>query len=111
MTGKHIRFKLSDLIKNGIDKELFTGNWIKIDVDKSLSTEQTDKLLDKLSSLMPLSIHLEYNADQIDASISDYEFTGISITDCIREYVDLLDIDYKSDVTDEVIDLYERVSS
>ena len=111
VSPKHIKINLSDIIRNGIDKDKFQGNWIKLNLDVPLSHEKIDKMIDKLNTLLPLSLHIDYPDTEQQYEIEDYEFTSVDIGSSIREYVELLDINNKIEVTDCVLDLYKRVTS
>ena len=111
ISPKHIKVKLTDIKKKKVDlKTVLKGNWIKIIIDCNISNESVDALVTKLNTLQPLSLHVEYECATDLGEDIEYEFAGVDISDCIHEYVELLDIDNKKAVVDHMLDLYKRVS-
>ena len=77
----------------------------------NISPNDVDKLLSKLTSLNPLNINVDYtinfNKYQIDEDIRT-DFTGIDIKTAISEFVNLLEIENKSEVEKCTIDLLKK---
>ena len=112
ISPKHVKVHLSNILKHGVsdkDKKDFKSNWIKLVIDVKISPDNIDVLVTKLNTLQPLSLHIEYQCESVIDVDTDYEFKGVDIGDCIHEYIDLLAIDNKKDVSDRMLDLYRRV--
>lgn len=115
MSPKHKRVKLSELVSLGkitedIKKD-FSGNFINFIVDQNVNSDKIDALINKLSSLKPLSIRTDFNlGDKYNIDETNYEFTGVDIPAAIEEFVNLLDVDNKKDILNYTLDLYKRVS-
>lgn len=110
VSPKHKKILLSNIISKSVDlKTELKDNWIKIVIDKKISNESIDMLITKLNAFQPLSLHVEYEYETDISENVEYEFEGVEVGECIREYVDLLEIDNKQDVVEHMLDLYRRV--
>lgn len=112
---EHKKIKLSELVEIGdITKEVrndFENNFVKFIVDMNISPTDIDALMSKLSLLNPININVDYainfNKYQIDED-SRTDFTGIDIKSAISEFVNLLDIENKSEVEARTIELFKK---
>jgi DNA repair exonuclease SbcCD nuclease subunit len=115
ISPRHEKVYLSDLVKLGnITKQVksrFKQNFVKFIIDKNISPDEVDIVLNKFSSLNPMSINVDYavnyNKYKIDES-NIHDFSGIDIETAIKEFVNLMDIDNKKEVVDYTVDLYRR---
>lgn len=115
LSPRHKKIYLSELVSigritPGIKKD-FKGNFIKFIVDKNISPDEVDIVLNKLLSLRPLSINVDYSANfnkyKLDEDIKA-DFSGIDVKTAIEEFVNLMEIDNKEKVTEFTLDLYRE---
>lgn len=117
ISPQYKRILLSDLvIKGNITneiKESFKGNIVKLKIDKNISQEDLSVLTSKLNLLSPESLTLDYdiNFNKISDEPLSKDLSGIDITQAISEFVNLLEIDGKSDILEYTLDLYRRCNS
>ena len=112
---KHKKIKLSELVEVGdLTPDVcndFKNNFVKFIIDRNISPNDVDKLLSKLTSLNPLNINVDYtinfNKYQIEEDIRT-DFTGIDIKTAISEFVNLLEIENKSEVEKCTIELFKK---
>jgi len=105
ISPQHKKISLSELVKIGdlTDdvKNDFENNFVKFIIDMSISLDDVDKLLRKLTSLNPLNVNVDYainfNKYQIDEN-NRTDFTGIDIKTAISEFISLLEIENKDEV-------------
>lgn len=115
VSPKHIKFRLSEVlnIETGMIETLkleAPGNIINFIIDKDISVDKIDALINKLSSLQPLQIKTEFfDSKQFNTEDLNYEFTGINIGEAIEEFVKMLEVKNKEDVLAFTLDLYNRV--
>ena len=115
LSPKHKKILLSDLVKVGritkTVKEWFSNNFVKLIVDKNVAPDDMDTILRKLSSLNAKSINVDYslnfNKYQLDED-SRHDFTGIEVKTAIEEFISLLEIDNKKEVTDYTLEVFDR---
>jgi len=107
----HKRIKLSQLKITKSLKSEFKGNHISFVVDKTVDTDTIDKIINKLILLKPLSIRTEFTALEQYSIDSTHSFDGVDIPSSISEFIEMLDnINYKSEVLNHTLELYNRFS-
>jgi DNA repair exonuclease SbcCD nuclease subunit len=111
---KHFNIRLSELIqKEGIDDELierFENNLIKLIIDRNICPEDTDFLINKLKLLKPAHFVVDYVTTFTPLNVNKEHngFSGISIEQSITDFVELLEINNKEEVSKYVLDLYSK---
>ena len=116
VSPKFHKIYLSELIKHkGITddiRNMFIGNMVRLIVDRIISSEDAEFLFTKLRSLRPLQFDVEHDVsfDLIMQSGEDADLSGVDIESAIHEFVDMLDIDNKSQILDYTISLYKKKS-
>lgn len=115
ISPRHVKINLSDLIEiNNISEAgqvIFKNNMVKIGIDKSISTRDLDKLTIKLHNFKPLNLIVDNSVsfDRFGADLEqNVDLSGVDITKAISDFVDMLDIDNKKDVTNYTISLYNQ---
>jgi DNA repair exonuclease SbcCD nuclease subunit len=115
LSPRHKKIYLSELVRQGTItekvKQEFSNNFIKFIVDKNVSPDEIDIILQKFYTLNPLSINVDYAANfnkyKLDESII-HDFSGIDVEVAIKEFVNLIDMKNKKEVIDYTIDLYRK---
>ena len=113
ITPQHIKVFLSKLIQEKDPLQYFkdkiTGNIIKLIVDKNINSEHMDLLVTKLATYKPCDIRIDYdvNYNKVKfAEDSDFDLSGIDMIEAISEFINMLDIDNKSEVIKYTSELY-----
>lgn len=113
ISPKHIKITLSDLIKvdnfQQKSKELFGKNIVKLSVDKLVDSSDLEKITAKINTIAPLSLVVDHVAtfDKFGAtSQSEVDLSGVDIAQAITDFVNLLDIQNKKEVTEYTVALY-----
>jgi len=115
LSPRHIKINLSDLIKikdfHNKGKEVFGNNIVKLVVDKTISANDLDRLSTKIGTLKPHSYVID-NAINFDlfgaANQEEIDLSGVDIPRAINEFINLLDIQNKQDITEYTISLYNH---
>jgi DNA repair exonuclease SbcCD nuclease subunit len=115
LSPEHKKIYLSNLVEIGSItdevKEDFKNNFVRLIIDKNISPDEVDIVLTKLLSLNPRSINVDYSANfnkyKLDES-NRADFSGIDIKTAIEEFVNLLEIENKKDVTEYTLELYRK---
>ena len=70
-------------------------------------------LVTKLASYKPADIRIDYDVNYNKVKFSeegDFDLSGVDIIEAITEFVNLLDIDNKSEVVKYTTELYNRIA-
>lgn len=115
ITPKHIKVFLSKLIheKDPVTffNQVISNNIIKLIVDKNINTEHLDALIAKLLTYKPFDLRIDYDVNYNKVQFTEegeYDLSGIDIMEAIDEFINLLDIENKSEVSKYTTDLYQR---
>lgn len=113
ISPQHIKITLSDLIKidnfQAKSKELFGKNIVKLSIDKIVDSVDLEKITTKINTTSPLSLVVDHVAtfDKFGAANqNDVDLSGVDIPKAITDFVNLLDIQNKKEVTEYTISLY-----
>ena len=114
VSPEHKKISLSELVKVGNItpkvKKMFTNNFVKFSVDRNISSDEVDIVLNKFTSLRPINIAVDYdinyNKYKVDEDIIK-DFSGVDIPTAIQEFIDMLEIEHKSEVTKHTVELYK----
>ena len=111
----HKKVFLSELVKlPGITdevKKMFNNNIVKFIIDRHIAPDEIELLLTIFSELNAMSITTDYaiNFDRFGLDDHDLgDISGVDISTAIEEFVNLLDIDNKSDVIEHTLQLYKK---
>lgn len=115
MSPEHKKIVLSDLAKAGKltsdVKDGIKNNFVKFIIDRNISPDEVDIILNKFCTLNPSSVNVDYavnfNKYQIDED-SKHDFSGVDIASAIDEFVNLMEIDNKEEVVKYTVDLYNK---
>ena len=115
MSPKHKKIYLSELVKSkritSDIKRDFENNFIKFIIDKDISADEVDIILKKFLTLNPVSINVDYavnfNNYRVDET-ARHDFSGIDVSTAIEEFINLIEIDNKDEVTDYTVNLYKK---
>lgn len=112
---RHHNVLLSELVAFGTItervKELFYNNLIKLKIDRRISPEDTDFLINKLRNLSPAQFTIDYDFVKSDYDLEEEkrDLSGINIEQAITEFIELMDINNKSEVLSKTLEIYNRV--
>jgi DNA repair exonuclease SbcCD nuclease subunit len=114
LSPKHIKVKLSELAARGtIDKEFqqkIKNNIVKFIVDKNIMSDEADFIIQKLVKHSPRTFNVDYaiNFNKFSDADTSCDLSGVDVSTAIEEFVDLLEIENKSDIVEYTLDLYKR---
>jgi DNA repair exonuclease SbcCD nuclease subunit len=117
-TPKHLKLTLSEIIKKEEPLKFFDenikSNIIKIIIDKNISTEHIDALIEKVSTYKPADIKIDYDINyskMIPSNMTqETEIKGLEIDSIVNEFVDSLQIENKKEVISYIIKLYNNLT-
>lgn len=109
---RYFKLNLSDIIKNdGLEplKYVLKENFIKILIDRNISNESLNILTHTINKYAPRCVQIDYDINfGINLNSNEkLDLGGIEIEQAIKEFVNLLDINNKSEVTNQTINLYK----
>jgi DNA repair exonuclease SbcCD nuclease subunit len=113
---KHFNISLSYLLteKTLTDKvkEKFKDNLIKLKIDRRISPDDMEFLINVLKGLKPINLNVEYETEISDYGLneSELDLSGIDIEQAIIEFIDTLESNNKKDLIQYTIELYNRLS-
>lgn len=112
---KHFKIKISECIDGIYNleklKNTIPNNIILLIVDKQVSPEQANLFASKLHTLKPFSLRIDFNYDhQYSILEKNTDLTSVDIAQAIEEFVTTLDIDYKIETIDYLIDIYKQTA-
>lgn len=112
---KHVKLSLTELIDTKLNsagiKSLAANNIIKLLIDKKITSDNIDLLIQKISSHKPFSLSVDYSLYDSSISINDdqqVDLSGVDMSNAIEEFINLLDIDKKTDVSRYCLELYKK---
>jgi DNA repair exonuclease SbcCD nuclease subunit len=114
ISPQYKKIHLSELVQLGtIDssvRAIFTNNIVKLKIDKNITQEDIDVLINKLTQLKPLNLTLDYdiNFNKIGAERLEKDLSGIDIPAAIEEFVNLLDTQNKKEILSYTLELYNK---
>lgn len=110
----HNKVFLSKLTTDGCINDAtvdsITNNIVKFIIDKNILPDEADYIIQKLLNYKPRTFNVDYaiNFNKFSDGAEQFDMSGFDITTAITEFVELLDVDNKLDVTDHTIELYKR---
>lgn len=115
LSPKHHKITLSEMVAAGhlTDevRQKFANNFIKLVIDRCISSDEADYLLKKLGELKPAGLTVDYSFNFSKFNIDDeknLDLSGVDISTAIEEFVNLLDVPFKEEVIKFTVDLYKR---
>lgn len=109
---KHKKLSISELVDSKDDiKSLTENNIIKLLIDKKISSDNIDLLIQKMSSYKPFSLSADYSLYDNSIGINDdqqVDLSGVDMSKAIEEFINLLDIDKKVEVSRYCLELYKK---
>lgn len=108
ISPKHKKIKLSEYesVKGTIENDI-----VKVIVDKKLDNDELEKYTVNFQKMKPLSLSFDNTIafdPKIEMSPEECDLSGIDMEKAISEFVQLLDIDNKEDVTKYTLNLYRQ---
>ena len=116
VSPKHIKVYLSKL-KNGEQnsnflKENIKGNLISFIVDEEIANEKITLLSSKINSLSPRFFRIDYKSFDNKLEIStDIDYNMVDIEKNIEDFIESLDIKYKTETTEYLTQLYKKITT
>jgi len=119
LSPKHKKLSLTDLttfktLTAAEVRAAVGNNIIKLVVDKKITSDSIDLLLQKISAHKPFNLSVDYSLYNDAITVNEeqaYDLSGVDMSKAIEEFVTLLDIEKKDDVSRYCTDLYKRANS
>jgi len=119
LSPKHKKISITDLVTlkslSATEvKDAVSNNIVKLVIDKKVTSDNIDILLQKISAYKPFNLSVDYSLYNDSITINEeqaYDLSGVDMGKAIEEFVTLLDIDKKAEVSRYCIDLYKRAHS
>ena len=116
VSPKHIMIFLSKL-KNGQQdadflKSNVKGNLISFIIDEEIANEKITLLSSKINSLLPKFFRIDYKSvnNELEKS-TDVDYNMVDIEKNIEDFVELLDIKYKTETTEYLTQIYKQLTT
>lgn len=115
LSPRFLRMKLSEMTEvydiNQL-KSNIKNTFFKLLIDMNIKLEDLSELMVLISSAEPRTCISEWeNGQNFSQDLSSSTVEAINMEDCIRQFVDLLDIPNKEDVVEYVLNLFNRASA
>ena len=94
-------------------KEFVNNNIIKLQVDKKISSDNIELLIQKISTFKPFNLAVDYSLYDNSIVVNEdqsYDLSGVDMSKAIEEFITLLDIDKKEDVSRYCLELYKKAT-
>jgi len=119
LSPKHKKLSITDLaalksLSATEVKDTVNNNIIKLVIDKKVTSDNIDILLQKISAYKPFNLSVDYSLYNDSITVNEeqaYDLSGVDMGKAIEEFVTLLDVDKKSDISRYCLDLYKRAQS
>ena len=114
LSVKHHNVNLSFLVSEKTItekvKKIFYNNLIKLKIDRRVTPDDMEFILNKFKFLNPLELNVEYegNKNEYDLNEEKHDFSGIDIQQAIIDFIDLMDVNNKKDLTKYTVELYQN---
>lgn len=103
---KNNQIKTKDLI------ELSKNNILSLVIDEKTTPEEIISLKDKINTLNPHSLRIDYDDNDKDLSIStdNNDYNSSNILKSIEDFIETLDMEHKKEVAEYIKDLYNKLT-
>lgn len=94
-------------------KEFVGNNIVKLQVDKKISSDNIELLIQKISTYKPFNLSVDYSLYDSSITVNEeqsYDLSGVDMSKAIEEFITLLDIDKKNDVSRYCLELYKKAT-
>ena len=109
VSPKHKKIKLSEYENSKFDIE---NNIVKIVVDSDIESADLEKYTTNLKKMKPVALSFDNTMSftpTLSAGEADFDLSGIDMAKAISDFVNMLDIENKEDVTKYTVDLYKQL--
>lgn len=114
ISPKHHNITLSHLISEQTItpsiKNKFKDNFVRLKIDRRITAEDAEFLINTLKSLNPAQFNVDYEVESSNYELDEEkrDFSGIDIQQAIIEFIDMMDTNNKKDLITYTIDLYQK---
>ena len=110
-----LRMKLSEMANTCSIAELkakLKNTFFKLLIDLNIKLEDLKELVLLINSAGPKTSAFEWeNGQNFSQDVTDNKIEAIKLEDCIKQFIDLLDVPNKADVYEYIISLYNKVNA
>lgn len=103
---KNNQIKTKDLI------ELSKNNILSLVIDEKTTPEEIISLKDKINTLNPHSLRIDYDDNDAEISLSsdNNDYNSSNILKSIEDFIETLDMEHKKEVAEYIKDLYNKLT-
>lgn len=103
---KNNQIKTKDLI------ELSKNNILSLVIDEKTTPEEIISLKDKINTLNPHSLRIDYDDNDTEISLSsdNNDYNSSNILKSIEDFIETLDMEHKKEVAEYIKDLYNKLT-
>lgn len=113
VSPRYRKYRLSELVKRRDFEELareLNNTFVNITIDKNITLQDVDRLVHLVQSKKPREVSHEWeNGKSFSQTIEDFEATTFDMRETIKEYIEMLDVPDKGEITSYITSLFERV--
>lgn len=110
-TNLSLSFLLSEKTITEKVKSLITNRLVKFKIDRRISSDDMEYLLNKLKELNPIEFITDYHAEISDYSLDQEnkkDLSGIDLEQAISEFIEELDVNQKQEIKRYTIELLKK---
>lgn len=114
ISSKFIRYKLLELCKItdfAKLKDTLDNSYFKLIIDASIMTQDLNVLMSLINGCNVKNSEFEWeNGKNFSQDIDDLDVSSFELGDAMKEYIQLLEIPYKDEITEYLLNLLAKVS-
>lgn len=104
--------EMTDFIDINELKSKLKNSFFKLLVDLNIKLEDLKELMVLINSAEPKTSVFEWeNGQNFSQDVTEYKIEAINLEDCIKQFINLLDIPNKEDIFEYIISLYKKVEA
>lgn len=111
VSPQYTKITLSELIKTPAILDSTTRNIVRLKIDKNISQDDLSTLVTYINAKQPESLTVDYDVNfnqLLSSEVVETDLSGIDIPQAIEEFINLLDIDQKTQIIEYTLDLFRR---
>lgn len=115
ISPRHYKISINQMLNGKLKadhlKELVPKNLICLVIDKTVSADHLSLIISKIQNLNPGFFRLDYDTGGINVGENNSEnYTAVNVIPSIENFINSLDIQYKAETMEYLIDLYNSIT-
>jgi DNA repair exonuclease SbcCD nuclease subunit len=114
ISPKHKKLTLTELTSLSaadIKNNIISNNIVKLLIDKNVQADDIDLLIQKLTTHQPFNLSVDYSLYNNNVTVNEdqaCDISGVDMSKAIEEFIDILDIEKKSEISKYCVELYKK---